>query len=82
MANIKANIKNIRKTAKRTKANKANISATKTAIKKARVNKDAKSLSNAYKKVDSSCAKGKIHKNKANRIKSRLAKQSNKANKK
>lgn len=78
MANIKANIKNIRKIERRTKVNKTNVSATKTSIKKARTNKDAKSLSEAYKKVDSSCSKGKIHKNKANRIKSRLAKQANK----
>ncbi len=78
MANIKANIKNIRKTEKRTKVNKNNISATRTSIKKARNSKDAKSLSAAYKSLDSSCAKGKIHKNKANRIKSRLAKKANK----
>ncbi len=78
MANIKSNIKNIRKTEKRTNVNKNNITATKTSVKKAKTTKDQKALNQAYKKIDSSCSKGKIHKNKANRMKSRLAKQVNK----
>ncbi|MDR1991705.1 MAG: 30S ribosomal protein S20 [Mycoplasmataceae bacterium] len=74
MANIKANIKNIRKTAKRHARNKSALSAMRSQNKVVRESQTPASLSNAYKKIDSFAAKGRIHKNKANRIKSRLAK--------
>ncbi|MDR3330450.1 MAG: 30S ribosomal protein S20 [Mycoplasmataceae bacterium] len=77
MANIKANIKNIRKTRKQHARNKSEISKSRSKIKTARQTKSQKDLAVAYKKIDSICAKGKIHKNKANRIKSRLAKAAN-----
>jgi small subunit ribosomal protein S20 len=77
MANIKANIKNIRKTRKQHARNKGAITNARSQIKIVRQTKSQKDLAVAYKKVDSICAKGKIHKNKANRIKSRLAKAAN-----
>ena len=78
MANIKANIKNIRKTRKQRARNKSQITALRSKTKNARSTKKADDLSLAYQKIDSACAKGKIHKNKANRLKSRLAKATNK----
>ncbi|MDR0739809.1 MAG: 30S ribosomal protein S20 [Mycoplasmataceae bacterium] len=74
MANIKANIKNIRKTKKRHARNKRTITSLRSKSKTVRKTQTSKDLAVAYKNVDSACAKGKIHKNKANRIKSRLAK--------
>ncbi len=74
MANIKSNIKSIRKNKKRSIQNKHQISKMKSTIKKARLNPTEQNVNDVYKIVDSSLAKGKIHKNKANRIKSRIAK--------
>jgi len=80
MANIKANIKNIRKTETRKLRNKSEISSCKSCVKKAKNTANQNDISAANKKVDSLCAKGKIHKNKASRIKSRVAKNANKLN--
>jgi small subunit ribosomal protein S20 len=80
MANIKSNIKSIRKTERRTKANKSVISSLKTQIKKTRNSATPDNLSISFRKLDSAAAKGKIAKNKANRTKSRLAKSINKKN--
>jgi small subunit ribosomal protein S20 len=77
MANIKANIKNIRKTRKQNSRNKSHITALRSKTKTVRKTKKDTDLALAYQKIDSACAKGKIHKNKANRLKSRLAKASN-----
>ncbi|MDR2557417.1 MAG: 30S ribosomal protein S20 [Mycoplasmataceae bacterium] len=79
MANIKSNIKNIRKIKRQTLRNKFVLTNLKTVTKNVRSSKDAASLPYAYKKIDSAFAKGKIHKNKANRLKSRLALAINKA---
>ncbi len=78
MANIKSNIKSVRKTIKRKKRNSAVKSTYKTLVKKSKINQDKNSLNAVYKKIDSACAKGIITKNKANRIKSRTAKYLNK----
>ncbi|MDR0985677.1 MAG: 30S ribosomal protein S20 [Mycoplasmataceae bacterium] len=78
MANIKANIKNIRKTARRTRINKGYVTAYRSQTKKVRTTQDSKDLAKAYKTIDSVASKGKMHKNKANRLKSRLAKAVNK----
>ncbi|MDR0545795.1 MAG: 30S ribosomal protein S20 [Mycoplasmataceae bacterium] len=75
MANIKANIKNIRKTARQHQNNKMHITSLRNKVKHVRTSKNQIDLQAAYKKIDSACAKGKIHQNKANRLKSRLAKQ-------
>ncbi|GMO16323.1 MAG: hypothetical protein Ta2E_07510 [Mycoplasmoidaceae bacterium] len=73
MANIKANIKSVRKNKKRTIRNKIIISSLKNSIKQNRNNPNQEVISTLYKKSDSALAKGKISKNKANRIKSRAA---------
>jgi small subunit ribosomal protein S20 len=73
MANIKSNIKSIRKTKRRTLQNKFVLTNLKTVVKGVRTSNDATKLPHAYHKIDSAAAKGKIHKNKANRLKSRLA---------
>jgi small subunit ribosomal protein S20 len=80
MANIKANIKNIGKTQRRHARNKSAITNTRTSIKTAKASNKQQDLAVAYKKVDSTASKGRIHKNKANRIKSRMAKAFNKNN--
>jgi small subunit ribosomal protein S20 len=77
MANIKANIKTIRKDKKRHSRNKSYISSLKTTVKKVRNSNSKEDLIALYKKADSLASKGKISKNKASRIKSRLAKKIN-----
>ncbi|MDR2567903.1 MAG: 30S ribosomal protein S20 [Mycoplasmataceae bacterium] len=81
MANIKSNIKSIRKTQKRTIANKAVKTSLKNTIKKVRTTGNSELVPTVYQKADSALAKGKIHKNKANRIKSRMAKEVNRKQK-
>lgn len=79
MANIKSNEKSHRQDLKTNLNNREQKSAMRTAVKKAR--KDATShddLKLANKKLDTVARKGIIHKNKANRTKSRLAKAVNK----
>lgn len=79
MANLKQSIKRIRQNNKRRLINKMTISIVKTYIKKflksLLVNDFSLSL-NAYSlatsKIDKSVTKGVFHKNKANRLKSRL----------
>jgi small subunit ribosomal protein S20 len=78
MANIKANIKNIRKTRKQHSRNKSHITALRSKTKIARNSQKNADLAIAFKKIDSACAKGKIHRNKADRLKSRLAKAASK----
>lgn len=77
MANIKSAKKRVRVIEAKTLQNKMTKTALKTAIKKAATAEgDAKAASvvAAIKKVDQACAKGIIHKNKAARKKSQLAK--------
>jgi small subunit ribosomal protein S20 len=77
MANIKSNIKSIRKNKKRTIRNKIVISSLKHTMKQVKTG-DKEKITDLYKKLDSALAKGKITKNRANRIKSRSAKALNK----
>ena len=81
MANIKSNTKTIRKTAKRQKRNRAVKTTYKNNIKRARTSDNAVDLNKSYKSIDSALAKGIITKNKANRLKSRTAKATNKVKK-
>lgn len=80
MANILSNKKSCIKNKKRHDNRHPQLSATKTQIKKTRNNLNEQNLSLAYKKLDTIARKNIIHKNKANRIKSRLAKQLNAQN--
>ncbi|MDR2512378.1 MAG: 30S ribosomal protein S20 [Puniceicoccales bacterium] len=81
MANIKSAQKNIRKTTSRTEANKASKSRLKTlsksaasALKDSDATKIAAVVSDVASGYDKAAKTGVIHKNKASRIKSRLAK--------
>ena len=77
MANIKSAKKRIRVIEAKTLQNKMTKSALKTAIKKAENAEGAEkaeAIKAATKKVDQAAAKGLIHKNKAERKKSQLAK--------
>lgn len=85
MANIKSAKKRISVIAVKTERNKARKSAMKTAIKRvheAIENNDAQSaqekLVAAQKRIDMTATKGTIHKKKAARLISRLAKRANK----
>ncbi|MBQ5347643.1 MAG: 30S ribosomal protein S20 [Ruminococcus sp.] len=83
MPNIKSAKKRVKVIATKTARNKDTKSALKTAIKKAYVaienNADnkAEAVSFAVKKIDQAAAKGILHKNKAARSKSNLAKRLN-----
>ena len=83
MPNIKSAKKRVKVIATKTALNKDTKSALKTAIKKAYVaienNADnkAEAVSFAVKKIDQAAAKGILHKNKAARSKSNLAKRLN-----
>ncbi len=77
MANIKSAKKRVRVIEAKTLQNKMTKSALKTAIKKAEAaqgTEQAEAVRAATKKIDQACAKGLIHKNKAARKKSQLAK--------
>ncbi|WP_031489405.1 30S ribosomal protein S20 [Ureaplasma canigenitalium] len=78
MANIIANEKYHRHSEKVRKQNHAEMSKLRTIVKKVRNGDDASQLSLAYKTIDTTCQKGVIHKNKANRLKSRTARALNK----
>lgn len=65
--------KKLRKDIKREKENDKIRKELKKAVKNSRVNPSAKKLSLASKIIDKASKKGIIHKNKAARIKSRLA---------
>lgn len=83
MPNIKSAKKRVKVIATKTARNKAIKSDLKTALKKANTavaNGDAnkaEAVKAAIKKVDMACTKGIIHKNKAARKKSQLAKSLN-----
>ena len=81
MANIKSAQKNIRKTASRTEANKASKSrlktlskSTATTLKEGDAAKIAEAVATTISAYDKAAKTGVIHKNKASRIKSKLAK--------
>lgn len=84
MANIKSSIKRIRVNEVRRLRNKSVKSSMRTAMKKvelALANQDAEqtkeALRAAIRKIDKAASKGVIHKNAANRYKSRLYKKVN-----
>ena len=78
MPNIKSAKKRVLTSQARTEANKSAKSALRTSIKKAREDgADAATVKAAVVNVDKAAGKGLIHKNKAARIKSKLAKKAN-----
>ena len=83
MANTSSAKKAVRTIARRTERNKSIRTGMKTAVKKVTVaikgGDSAEALKNAAKSLDQAAAKGVIHKNKAARRKSRLAKRVNQA---
>jgi small subunit ribosomal protein S20 len=64
----------MRQTITRTEHNRAERSAIKTAVKKARSETTAESVANAIQVLDRGARKGQIHRNTAARKKSRLVK--------
>ncbi len=78
MPNIKSAKKRVLISKARSEANKADKSELKTVIKKARAEgADAAVIKTAVVTVDKAAGKGLIHKNKAARLKSQLAKKAN-----
>lgn len=82
MPNIKSAKKRVEVAAVKTARNKAANSELKTVLKKANVaiekNEDkAEAVKVAIKAIDQACAKGLMHKNKAARKKSQIAKKAN-----
>lgn len=77
MANIKSNEKSLRQDTKVHKNNHSQLAKMRTQVKKTNNNLSDESVSDTYKVVDTVARKGIIHKNKANRIKSRTAKKNN-----
>lgn len=79
MPNIESAIKRNRQSIKKSELNTYHVSTMRTATKKfveaaEAGNDDAKELYNdAVKNIDKAAAKGLIHQNKANRVKSRLS---------
>ena len=75
---IKSAKKKQRKDAKRKKINKKREQRSTESVKKIRKNTDSKNfaelLRKAFSEIDKSAKKGIIHKNKANRLKSRVSK--------
>lgn len=78
MPNIKSAKKRVLTSQAKNEANKSAKSALRTSIKKAREDgADAATVKAAVVNVDKAAGKGLIHKNKAARIKSQLAKKAN-----
>lgn len=83
MPNIKSAIKRVKQSARRTEINKHKKSELKTVVKNAHQALDASAANSAekaliaQKKLDMAAGKGLIHKNKAARQKSQIAKKLN-----
>lgn len=78
MANIKSAKKRVLIAKQRTEANKAAKTKLRTVLKRARAEgADAAAVKTAVVSVDKAAGKGLIHKNKAARLKSQLAKKAN-----
>lgn len=78
MPNIKSAKKRVLVAKERTEANKAAKTKLRTILKKARADEaDAAAIKTAVVSVDKAAGKGLIHKNKAARLKSQLAKKAN-----
>lgn len=73
--------KKLRKDKRREKQNQEVKAVFKKAVKDTKKNPTVKKISAAFKIIDKATKKGVIHKNKASRIKSRMAKLVNKAKK-
>lgn len=73
--------KKLRKDKRREKQNQVVKTVFKKAVKDTKKNPTVKKISAAFKIIDKAAKKGIIHKNKASRIKSRMAKLTNKAKK-
>ncbi len=71
---IKSAIKKVRKDKGRTERNKKRETALKSLIKKARISKSVKTLTDAFSALDKAAKVKLIHPNKAARLKSRLSK--------
>lgn len=71
---IKSAIKKLRKDRVRTAHNKVKKDNLKSLVKKARVSNTPENLQAVYSALDKAAKTNLIHKNKANRLKSRLAK--------
>ncbi len=80
MANIKSNEKSLRQNLKVHKNNHSQLAAMRTNFKKYNNNVNDENVSAAYKSLDTIARKGIIHKNKANRMKSRIALKNNQLN--
>ncbi len=78
MANIKSNKKRHIQDKKKSKQNHSLNSKRRTIVKKTRLSKKPEDLSLTYSVADKDAKVKRIHKNKANRIKSRIAKAINK----
>ena len=74
MPRIKSAKKKMRQAAARLEHNRAQRSAIKTAVKKARATPTAESVRAAIRALDRGATKGQIHRNTAARKKARLAK--------
>lgn len=79
MANIKSAKKRVKVIERKTLRNKMIKSNLKTVLKKAEAEQTPENIVFAIKRVDQACAKGIMHKNKAARKKSQLAKKLNAA---
>ncbi|MBQ4166293.1 MAG: 30S ribosomal protein S20 [Oscillospiraceae bacterium] len=78
MANIKSAKKRVLIARQRTEANKAARTKLRTVLKRARAEEaDATAVKTAVVSIDKAAGKGLIHKNKAARLKSQLAKKAN-----
>lgn len=74
MPNIKSAVKRVRTAEAKRQQNKSIKSSLRTAVKAAKTdNVETPVLSSAFSALDKAAAKGVIHKNKAARVKSRLA---------
>jgi small subunit ribosomal protein S20 len=77
MPRIKSSIKDVRRTKRRRAANRAGLSALKTAIRRARLSpadQRAAALKSAFQVIDKASRTGLIHRNAGARYKSRLTK--------
>ena len=77
MPNIKSAKKRMRSNAKKAEVNTFVSASMKTAVKKTEKNATVENLNTANKRIDKALNKGIIKKNKASRLKSRLAKKVN-----
>ena len=77
MPNIKSAKKRMRSNAKKADVNTLITSSMRTAIKKFEKDVNANNLNIAIQSIDKAMSSGKIHKNKAARLKSRLTKMMN-----